>query len=168
MSLMTAIDVLKGLIPTAALTTDANDIYREEAQFSYQPLAANAAATPLPEHVMWIARRKMRVIGARYSTDTAQVGVATNFWSIVLAVRHASAPGTQKIIATFNNSVAGVTDLAAFATRDMYASGDVNAAAADADFILLPGDVLTITVTKTGTGAVFNSGDVNVVLEDRD
>jgi hypothetical protein len=168
MSLMIAIDVLKGLIPTAFSVTDANDAYREEAQFSYQPLAANAAATPLPEHVMWVARRKMRVIGARFSPDAAVTGVATNFFSVVLAVRHAAAPATQKIIITYDSNATPAKDVPAFGTRDFYAAGDVNAAAADADFILLPGDVLTLTVTKTGTGAIFPSADVNVVLEDRD
>jgi hypothetical protein len=168
MSLMIALDVLKGLIPTAASQTDANEAFREEAQWSWQPSAANVAATPIPEHVMWVARRKMRVIGIRFSTDTAYVGVPTNFFSIVVAVRHASAPATQKIIATYNADTAGTKDLAQFATRDFYASGDINAAAADADFILLVGDVVTVTITKTGTGQVFNSGDLEVVMEQRD
>jgi hypothetical protein len=168
MSLFTPIDVLKGLVPTAVLQTDANEAFREEAQWSWQPGAVNVAATPIPEHVMWVARRKMRVIAARFSTDTAYVGVPANFFSIVIAVRHIAAPATQKIIITYNADTAGTKDLAAFASRDLYASGDVNSAAADADFILLAGDVLTVTITKTGTGAVFNSGDLEVVLEDRD
>lgn len=168
MSLMTAIDVLKGLLPTAASTTDANDAFREEGQFSYQPLAANVVGTAIPEHVVWIARRKMRVIGARYSPDAAVTGVVTNFFSIVIAVRHIAAPATQKIIVTYDSNATPAKDVPAFGVRDLYAAGDVNAAAADADFILLPGDVVTVTITKTGTGTIFPSGAVNVVLEDRD
>lgn len=168
MSLMTAIDVLKGLIPTAFTQSDANDAFREEAQFSYQPLAANVVGTPIPEHVVWVARRKMRVIGARYSPDSAVTGVVTNFFSIVVAVRHVSAPATQKIIITYDSNATPAKDVPAFGQRDLFAAGDVNVAAADADFILLPGDVVTVTITKSGTGTIFPSGDVNIVLEDRD
>lgn len=168
MSLFIAGDVLKGLAPTAAAQQDCLEAFREEAQWSWQPGAANVAATPIPEHVMWVARRKMRVIGIRFSTDVAYVGVPTNFFSIVVAVRHAAAPAVQKIIATYNADTAGTKDLAAFATRDFYLSGDINVAAADADFILLVGDVVTVTITKSGTGAVFNAGDLEVVMEQRD
>jgi len=166
MSNFVPLDTVKGLVPGAVLQNDANEAWREEAQYSNN--TAVTTTTAVAEHVMWIARHKMRVIGIRYGTDVAYVGVPTNFFSIVVAVRHAAAPATQKIIATYNADTAGTKDLAAFAARDFYASGDVNAAAADADFILAIGDVITVTVTKSGTGATFQPSSLSVVLEQRD
>jgi hypothetical protein len=166
MSLFTLGDILKGLIPTAALQNDALEVCREEP--TYTNNAAITTTTTLPELPVFIARRKMRIMGARFTPATAVTGAATNYFSIVIAVRHIAAPATQKIVLTYNADTAVTKDVAAFSSRDMWAAGDVNAAAADADFILLAGDVLTLTVTKAGTGMTFPISTIDFITEMRD
>jgi len=166
MSNLVIADALKALAPTAATQQDAFDAFREEP--AYTNPATITTTTTLPEFPVFIARRKMRAVGCRITPATAVTGAATNFFSLVLAVRHIAAPATQKIIATYNADTAVTKDIAAFGSRDLWAAGDVNAAAADADFILLPGDVITLTVTKSGTGMTFPIATVTMLTELRD
>lgn len=164
MSLFTLGDILKGLIPTAALQQDALDVCREEP--TYTNPAAVTTSTTVAEIPFFIARRKQRVIGARFAPGAGITGNAA-FFSLILSVRHASAPGTAKVIATYSPSATPAGDIAAFGSRDLWASGDVNAAAADADFILLPGDVVTVQVTKPGS-MTFPAGVLDLITEYRD
>lgn len=164
MSLFTLGDVLKGLVPTAANPNDALEACREEVTFF--TIAALATTTALAEQPIFIARRKMRVVGVRFSPGAAVTGNAAYF-SLVIAVRHIAAPATQKIIATYSADATPSKDIAAFGSRDLWAAGDVNAAAADADFILLAGDVVTLTVTKPGS-MTFPISVTDLVLEYRD
>lgn len=166
MSLFTLGDVLKGLVPTAANPNDALEVCREEVNFF--TIAALTTTTALAEQPIFIARRKMRVVGVRFAPGAAVTGVAANYFSLVIAVRHIAAPATQKIIATYAADTATTKDVAAFASRNLWSAGDVNAAAADADFILLEGDTVTLTVTKTGTGMTFPISVTDLVLEYRD
>jgi hypothetical protein len=166
MSLLTAGDVLKGLIPTASAQNDALEPFRIESALKI--IAALTTTTALAEQPVYVARRKVRFMGARFSPGTAVTGAATNFFGVVIAKRAIAAPATQKILATYNADTAVTKDIAAFSSRDMFAAGDINAAAADADFILLPGDSLTVTVTKAGTGMTFPVSVTDLVCEARD
>ena len=159
-------DVLKGLVPITAAQQDALEICREEP--TYTNNAQITTTTTLPELPVFIARHKQRIVGARFTPATAVTGAATNFFSIVIAVRHIAAPATQKIVLTYNADATPTKDIAAISSRDMWAAGDVNAAAVDADFVLLAGDVLTLTVTKSGTGMTFPIGTVDFITELRD
>lgn len=164
MSLFTVGDVLKGLVPTAAQQSDALELCREELTF-INP-AAVTTTTAIAEIPFFIARRKQRVVGARFSPGAAVTGNAA-FFSLILTVRHIAAPATAKVIATYSPSATPAGDIAAFGSRDLWASGDVNAAAADADFILLPGDVVTFQVTKPGS-MTFPAGVLDLITEFRD
>lgn len=166
MSLLKIADVLAALVPIAAGAQDAYEPFREEP--IYTNTAALATTTAMAETTIFCARHKSRVIGSKFMPAAAVTGAATNYFSVVIAVRHAAAPATQKIIATYNADTAGTKDVAAFAIRDLWAAGDVNAAAADADFILAVGDVVTMTVTKAGTGMTFPIASQSVITEARD
>lgn len=166
MSLFTLGDILKGLIPTALLQNDALEVCREEPTFT-NPTALTTT-TALAELPVFTARHKMRLMGLRLSVASAVTGAATNNFSLVIAKRAALAPATQKILATYTADASPSKDIAAFASRDMWAASDVNAAAADADFIMLPGDVLTVSVTKAGTGMTFPVATLDLVTELRD
>jgi len=166
MSYFNALDTLKGLLVAALNPQDAAEAFREEPYFS--TIATLTTTTALAEQPIFVARRKMRVIGSKFTPGTAVTGAATNNFSLVIAVRHAAAPATQKIIATYTADATPAKDVAAFASRDLWASGDVNGSAADADFILLPGDVVTMTVTKAGTGMTFPIMSASVICEMRD
>lgn len=164
MSLFVVGDVLKGLVPTAVLQTDALELCREEP--TYQNTAAVTTTTTIAEIPMFIARRKQRVIGARFSPAAAITGNAA-FFSLIITVRHAAAPATAKVIATYSPSATPAGDIAQWSSRDLWASGDVNAAAADADFILLPGDIVTVQVTKPGS-MTFPASILDLITEYRD
>lgn len=159
-------DAFTGIIPTAKGASDGYEPFRVEGHFALIAVLATTAA--LAEQPIFIARRKMRVIGLKLAIGgVAITGAATNFCSLVIAVRHAAAPATQKIIATYNASTDPAGSIAAFASRDLFLA-DLNGSAADADFILAPGDVVTATVTKTGTGMSFPISTTTVVCEARD
>jgi hypothetical protein len=164
MSFFVPSDTLKGLTPGALLSNDCAEAWREEPIFT--TIATLTTTTALAEQPIFRARHKMRVIGAWFSPGTAVTGNAA-FFSVVIAVRHAAAPATQKIIATYSADATPAKDVAAFASRDLWASGDVNASAADADFILAIGDVVTITITKPGS-MTYPIASVGVICEMRD
>lgn len=165
MSYFVPSDTLKGLTPGTLLQNDCAEAWREEPV--YTAIATLTTTTALAEQPIFRARHKMRVIGAWFAPGTAVTGAATNFFSIVLAVHHLAAPATQKIIATYNADATPGKDVAAFASRDLWAN-DSNTSAADADFILAIGDVVTLTITKSGTGMTFPISSIGVILEMRD
>jgi hypothetical protein len=165
MSNFVPLDTVKGLIPGALLQNDANEAWREEPVWTNN--AALATTTGQAETPIFIARHKMRVIGCRFSPGAAITGAATNNTAIVIAIRHTAAPATQKIIITYTADATPAKDIVAFGFRDLLVN-DVNGSAADADFILLPGDIVTLTIVKNGTGMTFPLGSVDVILEMRD
>ena len=140
MSFLILGDVLKGLIPTAAQQQDALQICRE--QPLYQNNVAITTTTTLPEIPFFVAKHKCRLVGADFQNGAvAAPGQVTNFYSVIISKRAALTPAVQKILVQYDANATPAKDIAAFANRDLYASGDVNVAAADADFILLPAEM---------------------------
>ena len=165
MSLFVPGDTLKGLTPGQVLQNDTWEAFREEPVWTNN--TSLATTTGQSETPVFVARRKMRVIGCRFSPGAAITGAATNNMNITIAKRAAASPATQKIIISYTADATPAKDIVAFAFRDLLIN-DINGSAADADFILVQGDVLTLTIVKNGTGMTFPVGSVDIILEARD
>lgn len=131
---------------------------------------AAATTTAIAEQAAIVARQKSRFNIARFAPAAAVTGTATNFFTLLIAKRPATAPGTPVNLITFAADTATTDDVAAFAARDLLAAATLATyvpTATSADFDLEEGDVLTVAVTKAGTGMTFPISAVSLGLEPR-
>lgn len=166
MSEFAAGDDLVGLLVGAAGVFDARRAFHR--CIPWVNAAAVTGTNAVAEFAVYTATRKERIIGARYVPSSGAVtGAATNFFSLIFGKRAAGALGTLKTLATYAASATPAGDIAQWAARDLFAA-DLNAGAADADFIFAVGDALTVSVSKAGTGMTFPAGTVEFIFDPRD
>ncbi len=160
---------LTSVLPTP--TTNEQEIYNWTKQVStWNNDTAAATTTAITEQVAIVARQKSRLTAARFAPGAAVTGTAANFFTLLVAKRPASAPATPVNLITFAADTATTDDVAAFAARDLLAAATLATyvpTATAADFDLEEGDVLTIAVTKTGSGMTFPIAAVSLSLEPR-
>jgi hypothetical protein len=163
---------VKALVALAPLPTTNEDEMRKITRqtTTWNNDTAAATTTAITEQVAIVARQKSRLIASKFAPGAAVTGAATNFFTLLIAKRPASAPGTPVNLITFAADTATTDDVAAFAARDLLAAATLATyvpTAASADFDLEEGDVLTVAVTKAGTGMTFPIAAVYLSLEAR-
>lgn len=132
--------------------------------------AAATGTNAIAEIPFFVARQKCRIVGVKFCPQAAITGTASNFFTLLVAKRPASAPGTPVNLVTYAADTPTTDDIAAYAARDLLAAATLSTyvpSAAGTDFELQEGDVLTMQVTKTGTGMTFPTGAVTVLAEPR-
>jgi hypothetical protein len=151
--------------------TNEQEIYGITRQVStWNNDTAAATTTAIAEQVAIVARQKCRLTTARLAPGAAVTGTATNFFTLLVAKRPASAPGTPVNLITFAADTATTDDIAAFAARDLLAAATLATyvpTATAADFDLEEGDVLTVAVTKAASGMTFPIAALALGLEPR-
>ena len=163
---------VKALIAITPLpTTNENEVKKLSQQVStWNNDTALATTTAAAEQVAIVARQACRLVGARFAPGAAVTGAATNFFTLLIAKRPATAPGTPVNLITYAADTATTDDVAAFAARDLLAAATLATyvpTATGNDFDLEEGDVLTIAVTKAGSGMTFPISAVSLMLEPR-
>ncbi len=152
-------------------TTNEQEIYNWTKQVStWNNATAQTGTNAITEQVAIVARQKSRLTAVRLAPGAAITGAATNFFTLLVAKRPASAPGTPVNLITYAADTATTDDIAAFAARDLLAAATLATyvpTATQADFDLEEGDVLTVAVTKAGTGMTFPISALSLALEPR-
>ncbi len=163
------IDDLTGIMPSATNTnatvgTDAQLLARFEGTWQNDTSVATTVA--IAETTFFRAKRKCRIVGITVTLDAAVTGGATNFFSLLIAKRPASAPATPAAVTSYVADTATTDDAAAWTPKDIGFTSIY--AGATAAFDMAIGDVLTAAVTKAAGGMTFPRGMVDVILEPRD
>ncbi len=169
--LATAVKVLAGI--SAVSSSGAEDQMRKITRQAedFRNSAALATTTALAESVAIRARQKCRLVAAVFCPDAAVTGAATNFFTLLVAKRPASAPGTPVNLITYAADTATTDDAAAFGSKDLLAAATYATyvpTATSSDFDLNEGDVITVQVTKASGGMTFPASAVHFQLEARD
>jgi hypothetical protein len=152
-------------LPQSAPALDARRAFHR--CIPYLNPAAVTTTTTIAEIGIYTATRKERLIGARFTPNTAVTGAATNFFTLVLGKRAVAALGTLKTLVSYAASTTPAGDIAQWAARDLFAA-DLNGSAADTDFIMGIGDCITLNVAKAGTGMTFPAGTIEIIVDPRD
>lgn len=151
--------------------TNEDEIYKFTRQVStWNNDTALATTTAAAEQVAIVARQKCRLTAARLAPAAAVTGAATNFFTLLVAKRPATAPATPVNLITFAADTPTTDDIAAFAARDLLAAATLATyvpSATSADFDLEEGDVLTVAVTKAASGMTFPIAALSLALEPR-
>lgn len=164
-----ALQALISLV-TAGATTNEAEMRRMVRQVAEVRLATQTGTNAIAEFAAQRARQVSRLVGVRVIADATQAGAATNFLTILIAKRPASAPGTPVNLVTFAMDTATTDDLTAFTVKDLLADATYSTYVPTAlytDFNLLEDDEITIQVTKTGTGMTLPGCEVQLSLEPR-
>lgn len=161
---------LEGLMPgldntDAAAGSEAQLLARWEA--AYHNDTALTTTTALTERFVLRAKRKSRITGIWLVSTSAVTGTASNFFTVLLDKRPATDYTTPTNVVTFAADTVTTDNLVAFTPKDIgpassYAVADLTV------FNLLRGDVLTLEITKDGTGMTFPVASVMFQLEPRD
>ena len=170
MSLCVAIDDLVGLMPRAAnsslpVASDGQFIDRKYGMWKND--TAVTTTTAIAELNMFRAPRKGRIVQIFLVPDAAVTGTATNNFAVTLAKRLAGTPSTTVNLTTITMATPGTDDIAAFGTKDL-SFGTTYANATSSNFDCAIGDIITVAVTKNGTGMTFPVASVYVTFESRD
>lgn len=169
--LATAVKVLTNI--SAVASTGAEDQMRKLTRQidDWRNSAAVTTTTAITELVALRARQKCRLSSVVFCPDAAVTGAATNFFTLLIAKRPTSAPGTPVNLITYAADTATTDDAAAFGSKDLLAAATyatyVPTAISD-NFDMNEGDVITVAVTKAGTGMTFPAALVHFQLEARD
>lgn len=164
-----ALQALVSLVTVGAPGNEA-EILKLSRQISENRTAAVTTTTAIAEFSACRARQKCRVVGVRIIPDAAVTGAATNFFTVLLAKRPASAPGTPVNLVTYAADTPTTDDMVAFGVKNLLADATLATyvpTALSADFELLEDDVLTWAVTKAGTGMTFPAALLQIALEPR-
>ena len=134
-------------------------------QLATKPYTANltdggTAATAVPETLVSsinpAASDTARLSSVQCTFPAAVAANGANYATVTLYKRAVANPGVPRTVASFTTSATSATAwLAAPATL-----------AATADILFQPGDVLTATVTKAGTGVALGAFNVTAQLEE--
>jgi hypothetical protein len=134
-------------------------------QLAQKPFLTNAtdggtAATAVGEYVIagWNpgVADFARVAAVQVVFPAAVALSSSNYATITVNKRALLTPGTAQPVATFSTATTSATAWLAVAAT----LASTNA------LLLQPGDVLTLAVTKTGTGVALNNFNVSVYLEE--
>lgn len=164
MSTCKVIELLTALENTAN-SNKARDVLRWDGQLEND--TALATTTAMSERPFFRARTKSRVMALYLVTAAAVSGTATNYFSLLVKKRPASAPGTPVTLTTFAADTSTTDDVAAWTPKSI-GPGTSYASTTSSDFELAEGDVLTGEVTKAGSGMTFPIATVLAVIEPRD
>jgi hypothetical protein len=175
MEIAQALKALIGLVAASAAGSSSSDPENEVRKMTSQSghWVNDAAATgtnAIAEIPIFVARQKCRIVGVKFCPQAALTGTATNYMTLLVAKRPASAPGTPVNLVTYAVDTATTDDIAAYAARDLLAAATLATyvpTAVGTDFELQEGDVITIQVTKAGTGMTFPTGTVFLIAEPR-
>lgn len=175
MEIAQALKALIGLVAASVAGSSSSDPENEVRKMTSQGGtwvndAAQTGTNAIAEIPVFVARQKCRVVGLKFCPQAAITGTATNYFTLLIAKRPASAPGTPVNLVTFAADTATTDDIAAYAARDLLAASTLLTyvpSAAGTDFELQEGDVLTMQVTKAGTGMTFPTGAVTILAEPR-
>lgn len=118
-----------------------------------KPTLDAMAGDTTPELSFFIADRSYRIVSVEGVPSTAVTAGATNFATLLVAKRPASAPGTPVNVST--RSLAA-TNMVAF-TKETH-----TLTATAADLLLVTGDVLTFAITKTMSGLAVPAHVISV------
>lgn len=135
---------------------------------SWLNAADQATTTAVSERVVFRAKRKSRVVGCWFIPTSAVTGAATNFFSLLVDKRAATAYGTPVNLITYAADTPTDDDAAAFTPKDIGPGVATYPVADKTVFDLLRGDVVTVEVTKAGTGMTFPVSQVVFQVEPRD
>lgn len=163
MSLFNPQAAVTALVNAAQDAIAVRDALRWEAQWHNDTAAATNTA--IAEAPAFIAKRACRLVGCIFIPNAAVTGAATNFFSLLVDKRPASAPATPTNLITYAADTNVTDNAVAFAKKDLYASPYKVGAAAAFDMVI--DDVLTVEVTKDGTGMTFPISRVVLLLEGR-
>lgn len=156
---------LMGLSGSSELTV--RNLFRFSA--SWKNDTAAATTTAIAEQVAHRVKQKSRLVGIAFLGAAAVTAGATNFFSLVIRKRTTAAPATPVALATYAADTTTTDDAVAFGTKDLYTTTYLaGGAAPGTDFNFLEGDVVTVEVTKAGTGMTFPIADVEFIFEARD
>lgn len=164
------IDGLTGVFPDAVNTnavdgTDAQLLARREGYWQNETAAATTVA--IAESTFFRAERKCRILKIEVILDAAVTGTATNFFTLLIDKRPASAYGTPVNVSSYAADTATTDDAAAFTPKSI-GFGTTYGSATSSVFDMAIGDVLTAEVTKAAGGMTFPRGIVYVQVEPRD
>lgn len=174
MSLSAAVDKLLSLgsgtpdVTPALFELSMRNITRERMHY---PVLSGAgvitAGTAITESPLGAVRQKSALVAAHFVPSTIVSANATNFLTIILRKRAIALPGTQVPLISFPLDTVTTDDITpAFARFDLLAA--VGATLNSANFIFLEGDIMTLEVTKSGTGLALPIGDFHFLFEPRD
>lgn len=151
--------------PDTAAGTEAQFLARWEEEWMNN--ADVTGTTAITERAAMRAKRKSKIVGIWIVATSAVTGTATNFFTLLIDKRPATAYGTPANAVTFAADTATTDDLAAFTPKDIGPASSY-AVADKTVFDLLRGDVVTVEVTKDGTGMTFPVSQVFFQIEPRD
>ncbi len=162
---------LEGLTPgvdnfDSAAGSEAQFLARWEA--SWLNAADAATTTAISERVVFRAKRKCRILGIWFVPTSAVTGAATNFFTLLIDKRPATAYGTPVNLVTYAADTVTEDDAAAFTPKDIGPAVATYPVADKTVFHLLRGDVVTAEVTKAGTGMTYPVSQVLFMIEPRD
>ncbi len=163
---------VKALVAITPLpTTNEQELRKLTRQVStWNNDTALATTTAAAEQVAIVARQACRLVGVRLAPGAAITGAATNFFTLLIAKRPATAPGTPVNLITYAADTPTTDDIAAFAARDLLAAATLATyvpTATSNDFDMEEGDVLTVAVTKAASGMTFPIAALSLALEPR-
>jgi len=156
---------LKTVFPSVTREADVNRFSQEV--MDWINAAAITGTTALGETPIGAAKLKSRLVGLVLTPGAAVTANGTNFLSLIFRKRTAAVPGTQVGLVSFVADTPTTDDLVAFAARDILTSV-YKTAAADTDFNFAQDDVLTVELTKTGTGLTLPICSVRALFEPRE
>jgi hypothetical protein len=166
----TAVQQLISMV-TAGATTSEDEIRKLARQVScWNNDTALTTTTAATEQVAIRARQKCRFVAANFLAQAAVTGAATNFFTLLVAKRPAAAPATPVNLITYAADTATTDDAVAYGSKNLLASATYTTyvpTALSSDFDMLEGDVLTVAVTKAGTGMTFPIAGLSLELEPR-
>lgn len=113
-----------------------------------------AAATATAEHTIYVADGHETIDSLQFMPDAAVALNAANYASIIVQVRN-GAGGAPQVVATLTTAA---TNLTAWIAQTLGAL---------AHNVLAPGSLLTVQITKTGTGVVIPSGAIYAMIKRR-
>jgi hypothetical protein len=159
---------MRGVLCSAAGVSEdeARDVCRWTVAWNSD--AAVATTTAIAEASAGYLKRKCRLVGARLIPGAAVTGAATNFFTLLISKRIATETGvaTKTTLLTFAADTATTDDISAFGAKNLMGlAAYITGAAADFDFAA--GDIVTVEVTKAGTGMTFPAARVELVFEPR-
>lgn len=161
-----ALSGLKAVFPNSVNESDLNDVVRFD--LDWDNPAAVTTTTAIAEVPGGKVKRKCRLVRAFFTPNAAVTGTAANFFNLIIRKRTAAAPAVQVPLILFAADTPTTDDIAAWASKDLMGLAAYINAASALDLNFAADDVVTIEVTKAGTGMTFPAGRVTLVFEPRD
>jgi hypothetical protein len=156
-------------ITVPAFELSVRNIVRERVVWPNQSGAGIiTAGTALVETVIQHAKQKSRLIGVQCTFTAAVAANASNFFTMIVRKRTVALPGTQVTLLTYPVDTPGTDDFAAWTMKELVGAAGTTLSATATDLNFGAGDVLTLEITKTGTGLSVPIGEVTFIMDPRD